>query len=66
MIGGKEILQLKINFIPKELIPLEKLFGRNYVEKNPKVQLHEDEIQDQNIGTKDHPKIVKLSKYFPK
>ena len=49
MIGGKEIIQLKSNFIPKVLIRLEKLFDRNDVEKIPKVQLHEDEIQDQNI-----------------
>ena len=34
MIGGKDIIQLKINFIAKGLIPLEKSFYRNDVTKN--------------------------------
>ena len=51
MTGGKYIIQLNSNFIPKGLIPLEKLFDRNDVAKNPKVQPHEDEIQDQDIGS---------------
>ena len=65
MIGGKDIIQLNSNFIPKGLIPLEKLFDRNDVAKNPKVQPQEDESHDHNIGTKDQPKIVKLSKALP-
>ena len=61
MIGGKDIIQLKSKFIPKGLIPLDNLFDRNDVSKKPKVQPNEDDIQDQNIGTKDDPKIIKLS-----
>ena len=53
MIGGKYIIQLKSNFIPKGLMPLEKIFDKNDIDKNTKVQPWEDEIQDQNIGTKD-------------
>ena len=62
MIGGKDIIQLKGNYIPKGLILLEKLFDQNDVSKDPKVQPNENDIRDQNIGTKDSPKIVKLSK----
>ena len=45
MIGGNDIIQLKINFIPKGHIPLKNIFDRNDVEKNTKVQPHEDEIR---------------------
>ena len=62
MIVGKDIILFKGNYIPKGLIPLEKLFDQNYVAKDPKVQPSENDIHDQNIGTEDSPKIVKLSK----
>ena len=51
MIGGNDIIQLKSNFIPKDLIPLETLFVQNDVAKNPTVQPNEENIQDNNIGT---------------
>ena len=38
MLGGKDIIQLKSNFIPIGLIPLEKLFDHNDVAKDPKVK----------------------------
>ena len=44
MIGGKDIIQLKINHIPKGLIPLENLFDKNDVAKNTKVHPDEDDI----------------------
>ena len=62
MIGGKDIIQLKSNYIPKGFIPLEKLFDQNYVAKYPKVQPNENNIQDQNIGIEDSLKVVKLSR----
>ena len=37
IIGGEYIIQLKSNFIPRGLIPLEKLFEQNDVAKYPKV-----------------------------
>ena len=37
MIGGKDIIQIRSNFIPKGFIPLEKLLDRNYVSKKQKV-----------------------------
>ena len=55
VIGGKDIIQLKSNYIPKGLIPLEKLFEQNDVSKYPKAQLVENDIEDQNIGIEDVP-----------
>ena len=65
MIGGKDIIQLKSNFIPRGLIPLEKLFDQNDVANDPKVQHAEIVVEDQNIGTEETPKIIKSSKNFP-
>ena len=65
MIGGKDSIQSKSNFIPKGLIPLDKLFDQKDLAKNPKVHPNENDIQDQNIGTEDSPKIVKLSINLP-
>ena len=56
---------MKSNYIPKGLIPLEKLFDHNDVAKDPKVQPVENDVQDHNIGTEESPKIVKLSKKLP-
>ena len=41
------------------------MFDRNYVAKEPKVQLVENDIEDQNIGIEDVPIIVKMSKNLP-
>ena len=65
VIRGKDIIQLKRNYIPKGIITLEKLFDQNDVAKDPKVQLARNDIEDQNIGTEDSPIIVKLSRNFP-
>ena len=65
MLSGKDIIQLKSNFIPRGLIPLEKLFDQNDVAKNPKVHPAKNVVEDQNIGTEETPKIIKLSKNFP-
>ena len=37
-LGGKNIIQLKNNFIPRGLIPLENFFDQNDVAKDPKVK----------------------------
>ena len=63
-LGGKDIIQLKSNFIPRGLIPLEKLFYQNDVAKDPKVKPVDNAIENRNIGTKENPNIVKLSKTF--
>jgi hypothetical protein len=48
--------------IPKGLVPLENIFDNNDVAKNHKIIANEEEIEDCNIGTKEDPKIIKLSK----
>ena len=55
MLGGKDIIQLKINFIPRGLIPLEKLFNQNYVAKDPKVKPAKNAVEDKNIDTEETP-----------
>ena len=47
------------------MIPLEKLFDQNDVAKDPKVNPAKNFVEDQNIGTQETPRIVKLSKNFP-
>ena len=64
-LGGKDIVQLKTNYIPIGLISLEKFFDQNDVVKDPKVKPPENAIEDKNIGTEENPKIVKLSKKLP-
>jgi len=61
-IGGREILLLKNNCIPKGLVPLERLFDNNDVAHEPKMEPNEGEVEDCNIGTKEEPKIIKISK----
>ena len=63
--GRKYIIQLKNNFIPRGLIPLEIFFDQNDVAKDPKVNPTDNVVEDRNIGTKENPKIVKLSKNLP-
>ena len=45
VIEGKDIIQLKRNYIPKGLIPLEKLFDQNDVAKDLKVHPLENDIE---------------------
>ena len=59
---GRDIVQLKKNIIPKGLVPLEKLFDENDVARNPRIIVNDEDIEDCNIGTKENPKIIKLSK----
>lgn len=60
--AGKYIIQLKNNYIPKGLVPLEDMFDKNDVFKNPKVTPNNDEVEDFNIGTDVEPKMINLSK----
>ena len=64
-LGGKDIIQLKNNFIPRGLIPLEIFFDQNDVAKNPKVKPVENVVEDKNIGIEENPKIIKVSKKLP-
>jgi hypothetical protein len=60
-----EVLQLKRNILPRGLVPLEDLFDNDDVAKKPKIESHGQEVEECNIGTKEKPKMVKLSKSLP-
>ena len=60
-----EILDLKDNFLPKGLNPLEDLFDSNDVPKKPKMEPVKSDIEECNIGTDTKPKMIKLSKNLP-
>lgn len=57
-----EILQLKDNFIPKGLIPLEELFDQDDVARKPSLVPTDKGVEDVNLGTAEKPKFVKMSK----
>ena len=61
-IDGHKIIELKGNFIPKGLVPLERIFSKDDTPLKPAMQSLEENVMDCNIGTKEHPKIVKISK----
>jgi hypothetical protein len=55
---------LKINQIPKGLIPLERLFNQDDIPLRSTLQPQPEEFEDCDIGTKENPRLVKLSKYL--
>jgi len=60
-----KVIELKDNFLPTGLTPLEDIFDSNDIPKKPKMQPLNAAIEDCNIGTIQKPKIIKLSKYLP-
>jgi len=66
MIAQHKIVQLKNNYIPKGLIPLELFSDQTDVANKSFVRPQVDEVGDYNIGTENDPKFVKLSKYLHK
>ena len=61
-IAGHKIIELKGNFIPKGLVPLERIFSKYDTPLKPIVQSLEENVVDCNIGTVEHPRMVKISK----
>jgi hypothetical protein len=59
------MLVLKNNQIPKGLIPLERLFDHDDILLKSTFQPQPEEVEDCDIGTKETPKLVKISKYLP-
>jgi len=55
-------VQLENNIILKGLVPLEKFFDENDVDRNTKITTNDKDVKDWNIGTQDNMKIIKLSK----
>jgi hypothetical protein len=64
-IANHHMLVLKNNQIPKGLIPLEILFDHDDISLKSTLQPQPEEVEDCNIGTKETPKLVKISKYLP-
>jgi len=60
-----EVIQLKDNFLPTGLTPLEDIFDSNDVPRKPKMQPLNAAIEECNIGTVEKPKIIKLSASLP-
>ncbi len=60
-----EFIDLKDNFLPAGLNPLEDMFDDNDVPKKPKMEPINAAIEEHNIGTADKPKMIKLSKNLP-
>ena len=60
-----EVIDLKENFLPTGLTPLEDIFDSNGIPRKPKMQPLDAAIEDCNIGIGEKPKIIKLSKSLP-
>ncbi len=63
-IAGHKVLQLKSNFIPKGLIPLEKIFDKNDIPVKPTVKLEPANTCQYNLGTEENPQTINLSSLF--
>ena len=64
-LGGKDIVQLKINHIPRGLIPLENILDQNDVVIDLEVKPAKNFGEDKNIGTEENPIIIKLPNKLP-
>jgi hypothetical protein len=64
-ISNHRMLVLKNNQIHKGLIPLETLFDHDDISLKSTLQPQPEEVEDGDIGTKETPKLVKISKYLP-
>jgi hypothetical protein len=64
-ITNHRMLVLKNNQIPKGLIHLERIFDQNDMPLKSTLQPQPEEVEDCDIGTKEEPRIVKISKYLP-
>ena len=56
------VIELKDNFFPTSLTPLEDMFDSNDIPRKPKMQPLNAEIENCNIGTTENLKMVKLFK----
>lgn len=61
-IVGRKNMQLKSNFFPRGLVPLEQLFDQNDIPTRPKVQPKKEKVQEHNLGTPRDPQMIRLSK----
>jgi hypothetical protein len=64
-ITNHRMLVLKNNQIPKGLIPLERLFDQDDIPSKSTLQPKLEEVEHCDIGNKENPRLVKLSKFLP-
>ena len=57
----QNIVQLPNSYIPQGLVPLEELFDHNDIPFKPAKKELDLAVQEQNIGSKRHPKLINLS-----
>ena len=55
------IVQFPSNYIPRGLVPMEELFDHNDIPFNPAKRELDPSIQEKNIGSQSHPKLINLS-----
>ena len=63
-IADHKIVELKGNFIPKGLVPLERLFSKDDTLLKPTLQTTEESVVSCNIGSGIEPEMIKMSKYL--
>ena len=61
-IADHKIVELKGNFIPKGLVPLERLFSKDDTLLKPTLQTIEESVVSCNIGSEVEPKMIKMPK----
>ena len=59
------MLQSNNENLPKGLVPLEEFFDFNHVVQNAKIDPTKTNVEECNIGSKEKPKMIKLSKTLP-
>ena len=59
---GHKIIELKGNFIPKGLVPLERIFSKDDTPLKLAMQSSEENVVNCNIRTEEQPRMVKISK----
>ena len=61
-ISGHKIIELKGNFIPKGLVPLERIFSKDDTPLKPAMQSSEENVVECNIDIEEKPRMVNISK----
>ena len=61
-IADHKIVELKGNFIPKGLVPLERLFSKDHTLLKPTLHTTEESVVSCNIGSEVEPKMIRMSK----
>ena len=57
----QNIVQFPSNYIPRGLVPLEELFDHNEIAFKPAKKELDPVVQEKNIGSQSHPKLINLS-----